>query len=175
LRRNRRSRWPEKRIITKYKARRQEWLPTRLNDEALDLAWVTDKWWRLVTGKEKRGAEITEVNRRWFELCVYTQVALDLKSGDLVIAGSDRFSDYRDQFVSDEEYRTGVNRYCEYLGVSAQGEVFVTELREWSQPVARIQNRKSSLVFASYHPAFATILKFTTTSSFTFIVPPAAE
>jgi Tn3 transposase DDE domain len=33
--------------------------------------------------------------------------------------------------VSDEEYRTSVNRYCEYLGISAQSEVFVTKLREW--------------------------------------------
>jgi TnpA family transposase len=118
-------------LVTKHKTRRQEWLPARLNDQALDLAWVPDKWWRLVTGKEKRGAEVSEVNRRWFELCVFTQVALDLKSGDLVIAGGDRFSDYRDQFVSDEEYRASVNQYCEYLGVSAQSEVFVAKLREW--------------------------------------------
>jgi hypothetical protein len=48
-----------------------------------------------------------------------------------VIAGSDRFSDYRDQFVSDEEYRTSVNRYCEYLGIAAQSEAFVAKLREW--------------------------------------------
>lgn len=118
-------------FITKHKARRQGSLPARLSDEALDLAWVPDKWWRLVTGKEKRSTEVTEINRRWFELCVFTQVALDLKSGDLVIVGSDKFSDYRDQFVSDEEYRTSVTRYCEYLGISSQSVVFVAKLREW--------------------------------------------
>ena len=118
-------------ITTKHKGRPQEWLAGRLNDAPLDLDWVPDKWWRLVTGKENRGAEVAQVNRRWLELCVFTQVAADLRSGDLVIAGSERFSDYRDQFVTDEEYRAGVAPYCDYLGIPAQSEAFVTKLRGW--------------------------------------------
>jgi hypothetical protein len=37
-------------------------------------------------------------------MCVFTLLAERLQSGDLVIEASEKFSDYRDQFVSDEEF-----------------------------------------------------------------------
>ena len=36
---------------------------------------------------------------RYFELCVFSNVMLELKSGDLCVPGSDRFSDYRKELV----------------------------------------------------------------------------
>jgi hypothetical protein len=38
----------------------------------LDLSFVTDKWWPLVTGNKDRGASVSCVDRRYFELCVFS-------------------------------------------------------------------------------------------------------
>jgi hypothetical protein len=65
----------------------------------LDLSFVTDKWWPLVTGNKDRGASVSCVDRRYFELCVFSNVMLELKSGDLCVPGSDQFSDYRKELV----------------------------------------------------------------------------
>jgi len=37
---------------------------------------------------------------------------IELKSGDLCIAGSERFSDYRDQLVSWDDYQRQITPYC---------------------------------------------------------------
>ena len=45
------------------------------------------------------------LDRRLLELCVVTEVMQELQSGDLYVPDSERYSDYRDQLVSDEECR----------------------------------------------------------------------
>ena len=60
------------------------------SSRSLDLSFVSDAWWPLVTGLKTRTA-VLQVDRRMFELCVLFQVANDLKSGDLCIVHSDRF------------------------------------------------------------------------------------
>jgi hypothetical protein len=54
------------------------------------------------TGSKARTVA-AQVDRRMFELCVLFQVANDLKSGDLCIASSDRFRDYRLELLSWEK------------------------------------------------------------------------
>jgi hypothetical protein len=57
--------------------RRGEWLMLKRgagNDLTRnDLAWIPDKWWKLVTGESQRDATPTRVNRRQFEVCVCSQ------------------------------------------------------------------------------------------------------
>ena len=53
-----------------------------LPESSMNIDWVPDTWWRLVTGTAKR-VTIDRVNRRYFELCVFSQIMWDLKSGDL--------------------------------------------------------------------------------------------
>ena len=54
-----------------------------------DLSFVPDKWWPLVAGQKGREPAPREVDRRYFELCLFTQVVNELKSGDLCLPGSD--------------------------------------------------------------------------------------
>jgi hypothetical protein len=68
----------------------------------LDLSFISDAWWPLVTGLKTRSA-VSQIDRRLFELCVVTQVANDLKSGDLCIPEVDKFRDYRYQLLSWEK------------------------------------------------------------------------
>ncbi len=65
--------------------------------QALDLSWVGEKWWPLLTGHTARDLVPAGVGRRYFEICPFTQVANERKSGDLCIPGSEECSDYREQ------------------------------------------------------------------------------
>lgn len=96
----------------------------------LDLSFVTEKWWPVLTGNKNVDAPATRVLRRPLEFCILTEVMQDLKSGDLYIPGSDRYSDYRQQLVSEEECRSGIALYGERAGISVDPATFVAQLRQ---------------------------------------------
>ena len=70
------------------------------------------------------------MDRRLFELCLFTQVMTELKSGDLCIPGSETYGDYRDQLVPWESYRRQIATYAEQAGLPATPMAIVTGLRE---------------------------------------------
>src|SRR5262249_42894139 len=75
--------------------------------------------------------------RHYFEMCVFTLMAESLQSGDLVVIGGNKFSDYRDQFVTDEEFRTAAPEYCRQAGLSSKSKEFVDHLRKWLSETAQ--------------------------------------
>jgi hypothetical protein len=107
------------------------------NTNQLTLSWVSDKWGPLVTGRTRRAPKVSKVDKRYFELCLFSQIWLELKSGDLYVDGSDTFSDYRTQLISQEEYDQGVEEYGEHVGLPVEGKTFVTTLRVWLEELAR--------------------------------------
>ncbi len=82
--------------LKRYRHHRGEWLEINQVGESLTFDWVPDRWWKLVTGREKRTSKLEQVRRQYFEMCVFTLLAEGLQSGDLVIEGGNKFSDYRD-------------------------------------------------------------------------------
>ncbi len=88
-----------------------------------------EKWWPLLTGRIAREPAPAEVDRRYFEICLFTQVVNELKSGDLYIPGSEEYGDYRAQLVSWEEYNRDVAGYAEQAGVPVDPGAFVTALK----------------------------------------------
>jgi hypothetical protein len=94
----------------------------------LDLSWVGEKWWPLLTGRTARDPMPAEVDRRYFEICLITQVVNELKSGDLCIPGGEKYGDYRGQFVFWEEYGRDIAGYAEQAGVPAEPGAFVAAL-----------------------------------------------
>lgn len=103
----------------------------------VDLSWIPDKWWRLVTGLQTREKLPHSVNRRYFEMCVFSQLMWELKSADLCINGSDKFSDYREQFISWEEYQKALPTYCQQLGLPTEAEDFCQYLKQWLDNIAK--------------------------------------
>jgi TnpA family transposase len=102
----------------------------RVTRHLVDLSFIGEKWWPLVTGQAGREtAEIVEVDRRYFEICVFSQVVNELKAGDLCIPGSDAYGDYRDQLISWDDYHRDVAAYAEQAGVPADGKALVTGLK----------------------------------------------
>jgi hypothetical protein len=104
---------------------------------ALDLSFVPDQWWPLITGSPTRTTLPNRVDRRFLELCLVSQVANGLKSGDLCLPLGDKFRDYRQQLVSWEQYEREVASYGERTGISVDGKKFVANLRQQLDTAAR--------------------------------------
>lgn len=120
-------------FILRHRQARAERLPvTESNpnqEETLDLSWIPPRWWKAVTGRSRRDGPVLTVDRKYLELCVLSCTMLELKSVDLCIAGSERFSDYRDQLVTWEEYNQQIETYCQQVGIAANSAQFVNDLQ----------------------------------------------
>jgi TnpA family transposase len=95
----------------------------------LELSWIPEGWWKAVTGRHRRDVPVLTVDRRYLELCVLSCAMIELKSGDLCIAGSERFSDYREQLVSWDAYERQIATYCHQVGLSSDPAQFVHDLQ----------------------------------------------
>jgi TnpA family transposase len=82
-----------------------------------------------VTGRHRRDVPVLTVDRRYLELCVLSCTMIELKSGDLCIAGSERFSDYRTQLVTWDAYAQQIETYCQQVGIAADPTQFVHDLQ----------------------------------------------
>ncbi len=114
---------------------RRDWLELDPH-KPLDLSWVPDKWWKLVTGSSNRNRIPTQVDRRHFEVCLFSQIVGELKSGDLCIEGSDQYADYRSQLVPWTEYARDVAGYGEQVGLPVEGRAFVAHLKDYLARIA---------------------------------------
>jgi TnpA family transposase len=98
-------------------------------ETSLELSWIPEGWWKAVTGRPRRDVPVLTVDRRYLELCVLSCVMIELKSGDLCIAGSERFSDYRTQLVTWDAYAQQIDTYCQQVGIAADPTQFVHDLQ----------------------------------------------
>jgi TnpA family transposase len=64
-------------------------------------------------------------------------MAKELRSGDLCVAGSDAFADYRDYLLPWNECEKRLPGYCEKLGMQDSGSGFVAQLRQWLSDAVR--------------------------------------
>jgi len=107
--------------------------PKQYLEATFDLSFASKKWQRTVLVRRK--------GKTWFvrhhlETCVFSALAEELKSGDICVAGSEQFADYRDQLLSWEECEPKVAAYCHQMDIPATAEGFVTHLRTWLTEVA---------------------------------------
>jgi TnpA family transposase len=94
-----------------------------------NLSWIPDSWWYLVTGQKRRSPLPVEVDRRQIEVCLFSQIAVELKSADLCVEESDKFSDFRDQLISWEEFHEKLPRYAEITSIPVETGDFVNHVR----------------------------------------------
>jgi TnpA family transposase len=73
--------------------------------------------------------DVTKVMRRHFEVCIFSYLAAELKSGDICVLGSEAYADYREQLLSWQDCQPLVETYCQQLGFPTQAEDFVENLK----------------------------------------------
>jgi TnpA family transposase len=109
-------------IIIEGEHKRGEWIA----EKDIDLSFATERWQALVRVKQ---SDNSRIHRRYFEICVFSHLASDIKSGDVSVTGSEAFADYRQQLMPWSECKTLVPSYCERLGLPATAHEFVAEFR----------------------------------------------
>jgi hypothetical protein len=100
---------------------------------ALDCAWIPSKWWKLVTGQSasQRSEPPAQLHRQQFEICVFSQILLELQSGDLYIAGSAEYGDYYSQLVTWEDYDAQIEAYGQQVNLPVEPTAFVHHVQQW--------------------------------------------
>ena len=101
--------------------RRGKWLPP-----TVELDFVSEAWRKLIK-TEKRNEPM--YLRRPFEICIFSYLANELKTGDICVEGSESFADYREQLLSWEECQESLKSYCEELDFPLEAEEFVATLK----------------------------------------------
>lgn len=94
-----------------------------------DLAWVPEKWWKLITGEQQREETPARLHRRQFEVCVCAQMVRELKSGDLCVIGADAYSDCRDELIPLDECAQTREAYGQEVGLPVEADIFVQHVR----------------------------------------------
>ena len=103
--------------------RRAEWVPAG----DIDFSFVTDRRWDNVVFRTKNGRR--EIHWRQFEICMFTHLALELRTGDMAVVGSEQYADYRDRLLPWEECDLLLESYCSKVGLPRTAEEFVQQLR----------------------------------------------
>lgn len=101
----------------------REWI-----DEPVDISFASDRWKKLI---RRPIAEGPATNRRYLELCVFSYLAEELRSGDLCVEGSESFADYRRQLLPWEECQAMLPDYCKKIGLPDNAQDFVAGLKAW--------------------------------------------
>lgn len=116
-------------VIKKYRtSHKLRYIPSEEFKE-IDLSWISEKWTKLLTGHTGKVLNSDSLNRRYFEACVFYEIMQDLKSGDLCIKDSDKYSDYREQLISWEDYEEQIQLYGKQAGIPTTADDFINHAK----------------------------------------------
>jgi hypothetical protein len=87
--------------------------------------------------QRQRQPDAVQIHRRHFEICVFSHIWLELKSGDLYIEASWEYGDYYRQLISWEEYQAGVAEYGRQVNLPIDAGEFIAQLKQWLVSIAQ--------------------------------------
>ncbi|MDA1775092.1 Tn3 family transposase [Bacillus cereus] len=101
--------------------RRVEHLPT-----SIDLSFANEQWKQAL--RVGKGSNL--LYRKRLEICIFSYLASELKTGDMGVQGSEKYADYRKQLLSWEECEPLVKEYCKELNFPSSPTQFVKQLKQ---------------------------------------------
>lgn len=78
-------------------------------------AFASGQWRKILRNADRPGMLV----RRHLEVCVFSYLAAELRSGDIAVPGSDSYANLHDQLMSWEECRPLVPAFCAQAGIPA--------------------------------------------------------
>ncbi|WP_027709777.1 Tn3 family transposase [Zooshikella ganghwensis] len=125
-------------FVQAHRSSHKEWLSISAgNKNQLSLHWLPERWQKLVIKKNNDNVA-SEVHRKYFELCVFTQIMQELKSGDIYVIQGDKYADYREQLIDWDAYEQQVEEYGQLVGLSTDPQEFVKQLQQQFIQVAKV-------------------------------------
>lgn len=98
-----------------------------------DLSFMSQNWRSLVI-KEVNGSKV--LSRQQLEICLFSYLATEFKTGDACVVGSESYADFREQLLSKSECEPLLEDYCRQLNLPDNGAGFVEYLRKQLTKVA---------------------------------------
>ncbi|MDQ2745742.1 MAG: DUF4158 domain-containing protein [Acidobacteriota bacterium] len=102
-------------------------------EAAVDLSFAEEKWREIVL-KTVDGEPLYD--RKIFEVCVFSHLAQELKSGNIVVVGSEEYGNYRDGLLNWTECESLAGEYCAEVYLPANAVDFVARLKAELSTVA---------------------------------------
>jgi TnpA family transposase len=104
--------------------RRGEWIGQSVTvvrgeekvEVSIDIAAFASEMWKRTLRDKRRPGKLA---RRHLEVCVFSYLASELRSGDIAVAGSDSYANLHSQMMSWEECEQEVAGFCEQAGIPA--------------------------------------------------------
>lgn len=98
-----------------------------------DLSFAEEKWQNLIL---KTIDGLPHYDRKLFEVCVFSHLAQELKSGDIAVVASEEYGDYRDGLLNWDECQSMVDEFCVEVELPNTSAGFVAQLKEELSTVA---------------------------------------
>jgi TnpA family transposase len=92
----------------------------------VSLDFASEKWRRTIQ-KTIDGFPLFERNQ--FEMCVFSYLAQELKSGDIAVVGSELYADYRTQLLTWAECELLIEKFCSEVELPSNATEFVNQLK----------------------------------------------
>lgn len=107
------------------RAKTAETIPDHLGGDPVDLSFASEAWHRILRPRRRPNLLV----RRHFEVCVFTYLAAELRSGDIAVVGSESYADLHEQLLSWVDCQDLLGEYCAEVGLPQDAAGFVESLR----------------------------------------------
>ncbi len=92
----------------------------------VDISFTSEKWRRFVITKNN-GKEVFV--RRHFEMCIFSYIAFEFKTGDLCVENSEEYANYRKQLLPWDECKSLLESYCADMNLPNTSGDFIKDLQ----------------------------------------------
>ena len=96
--------------------------------DTLSLGFVSKQWQTLIIERQD-GQRLLQ--RRHLEVCIFSYLAFELQTGDMAVADSEQYADYREQLLPWSACEPHLKDYCDQVGLPTTAKAFVDHLQGW--------------------------------------------
>lgn len=106
----------------------------------VELSFAPEKWKKII---EATNNDRKVYDRRHFEVCVFSALADELRSGDIAVRDSEEYADYREQLLNWEECKPLIADYCREVELPETATGLIENLRNTLDQTAKAVDKKS--------------------------------